>query len=165
VVTVVNMLFNLIQPNIAIFGEKDYQQLSIIRRMVSDLYMPIAIIEGETVREADGLAKSSRNRYLDDAQRQQAAHLSAALHRMQDAALHSNHVEEILALGQQYLQSQHIQAEYLSICSEATLEPLHTLQTTDTARIFIAAPIGEARLIDNMPLRPSFNTEDNMPCA
>ena len=165
VVTVVNILFNIIQPHIAIFGEKDYQQLSILRRMVSDLHMPIDIIEGATVRQEDGLAKSSRNRYLDDTQRQQAAHLFTALQLMQAHALHSNPLEETLKLGKQHLQEHHIQTEYLNICDESTLEPLQTLQNNDAARIFVAARIGKTRLIDNMPLCPSSPTEDNTPCA
>ncbi|MDQ6989121.1 MAG: pantoate--beta-alanine ligase, partial [Mariprofundaceae bacterium] len=98
VVTVVNILFNLIQPQIAIFGEKDFQQLSIIRRMVADLHMPIEIIEGETVREADGLAKSSRNRYLNEAEREQAAELSTALNLMVQAAKQGEQPEHIVML-------------------------------------------------------------------
>jgi len=165
VVTVVNILFNIIQPNIAVFGEKDFQQLAIIRRMVSDLHMPIAIIEGETVREADGLAKSSRNRYLNKTQRQQAAFIIQALRLMQQEALHDNNTNTILKKGLDFLKSHAISAEYLQICAENSLKPLNTLAYDTASRIFIAAPIGSARLIDNIPILSNATPEEDSPCA
>ena len=83
--TVVAKLFGLVAPDVAVFGEKDYQQLVLIRRMTSDLCMPVEVVGAETVREDDGLALSSRNRYLSDAERRTAVSLSQALRAGQDA--------------------------------------------------------------------------------
>jgi len=163
VVTVVNILFNIVQPNIAVFGEKDFQQLSIIQRMTTDLYMPIQIIAGETVREADGLAKSSRNVYLNEQQRIQAAQIPATLHFMQQTAKETDDYEQTMLAGQQHLQKHAISPEYLQICHKQSLEPVNTLENKEYLRIFIAAPIGSARLIDNMPLiAPSSDIEDDL---
>ena len=165
VVTVVNILFNIVQPNIAIFGAKDFQQLSIIRRMVSDLHMPVEIIEAETVREADGLAKSSRNRYLNEQQHKQAAELSACLRLMQKAAQQDQPLQKIIEVGLEHLQTHKIQPDYLFIASESTLQPVNSLDANELLRIFIAAPIGPARLIDNMPLYAAIEHEEPTPCA
>jgi len=163
VVTVVNILFNLIQPNLAIFGEKDFQQLTIIRRMVSDLHMPIEIIEGETVREHDGLAKSSRNRYLNEKQRKQACFIIESLILMQKEAEKQKNTDKIIKKGTAFLKKHDIQPEYVQICDENTLKPLENLQQALPARIFIAAPIGAARLIDNIAiLHPQ---EEDSPCV
>ena len=165
VVTVVNILFNLVQPNIAIFGEKDFQQLSIIRRMVSDLHMSVEIIECETVREEDGLAKSSRNRYLDSVQRNHAAEIPACLHLMQAGAKEGFSLEQVIKSGREHLLKHGITPDYLGIYYENSLEPTTTLDTEEPLRIFIAAPVGSARLIDNMPLFPLSNHEDSTSCA
>jgi len=165
VVTVVNILLNIVQPNIAIFGAKDFQQLSIIRRMVADLHMPVEIIEADTIREADGLAKSSRNRYLNTEQRKQAAELSTCLHLMQKAAKQGLTVQQIIETGLQHLQTHKIEPDYLQIVSESTLQPVQSLETNELLRIFIAAPIGSARLIDNMPLFAAIEHEETTPCA
>jgi len=164
VVTVVNILFNIVRPDIVIFGEKDFQQLTIIRRMVADLHMPIDIISGETVRESDGLAKSSRNRYLNSEQRQQASKLSCALQLMQDKAKHENDYANIMAAGLEYLKLQHIDIDYLEICDEYNLQAVSTTKHDAPLRIFIAATIGPARLIDNKPLL-SPTLEDKQPCV
>src|SRR6185436_8545154 len=86
VLTVVAKLFGLVAPDVAVFGQKDYQQLVLIRRMTSDLCMPVEVVGAETVREDDGLALSSRNRYLSDVERRTAVSLSQALRAGQDAA-------------------------------------------------------------------------------
>lgn len=165
VVTVVNILFSIIQPNIAIFGEKDFQQLSIIRRMVSDLYMPVEIIGSGTIREPDGLAKSSRNRYLNAEQRQQAIAIPKCLKMVQEAVQQGLSLQQALDIGLKHLETHHIPVDYLDICSERTLQSITTLDTTEPLRIFIAALLGSARLIDNQPLYPNLNNEDNTLCA
>jgi len=153
VATVVNMLFNIVQPDIAVFGEKDWQQLTIIRRMVADLQLPVEIIGAATMREADGLAMSSRNRYLDDDARRQALALSRALQCMQneaDAGMHNT--SELLVEARRELATFDIVPEYLDIRDANTLQPMECLQPESPARAFIAARVGSARLIDNMPL-------------
>jgi len=152
VVTVVNILFNIIRPHLAIFGEKDFQQLSIIRRMVSDLHMSVEVIGAPTIRELDGLAKSSRNKYLSDDEKLQAAEISTMLHLMQAQAKSGGTLQCILETGHQHLEKFDIQVEYLEICDEASLEPLLTISPNQAARILIAARVGATRLIDNMPL-------------
>jgi len=152
VVTVVNILFNIVQADIALFGEKDWQQLTILRRMTSDLQMPIEIMGVQTARETDGLAKSSRNRYLSATERQQAAHLSAALVAMQQrAAAGETAAETLKAEAKRMLAAAGITTEYLEIRSAKTLKPKRKLNK-QPARVFIAARIGNTRLIDNMPL-------------
>ncbi|HID36102.1 MAG TPA: pantoate--beta-alanine ligase, partial [Ghiorsea sp.] len=150
--TVVNILFNIVRPHLAVFGEKDFQQLSIIQRMVADLHMPIEIIGADIVREHDGLAKSSRNRYLNDVERTQAKEIVAALHIMQDAAEQGCDIQGILSAGKAHVTQQKINLDYLEVCDEHSLQPITALSDKVTARIFIAAFIGTTRLIDNKPL-------------
>lgn len=148
VTTVVSLLFNLVQPDVAVFGEKDYQQLTIIRRMVRDLHMPVQILGMPTRREANGLAMSSRNAYLSDEQRAQAACIHqqltatvAALRagRRDFAALQAEASQELLGAG---LQPQffEIRAEDLSLPDDATQQFV----------ILAAAKLGSTRLIDNL---------------
>lgn len=154
VLTVVNILFNIIQPRFAVFGEKDWQQLALIRRMVSDLQMAAEIVDVETVREADGLALSSRNRYLSDAERGKAVQLSRALVAMQKLAAGGEANAEILkAAGRSILAGVGIEPEYLEIRNARSLKTKWTLNRKQQARAFVAAVVGKARLIDNMPLR------------
>ncbi len=156
VATVVNMLFNIVQPDVAIFGEKDWQQLTIIRRMVADLHMPLVIIGMPTMREPDGLAMSSRNRYLSDSDRSSALALSCALKTMQQAAMHGQKdVSCLLEEGTGILAAAGIEPEYLDVRDAVSLMPLAHLDDRPdgaTARVFVAARVGAARLIDNMPL-------------
>ncbi len=153
VATVVNILFNIVQPDIAVFGEKDWQQLTIIRQMVHDLHLPTRIVSVATVREHDGLAMSSRNRYLDASERRRAAALSQTLIAMaEQAASGIRDCRQLLDTGQAVLQTQGITPEYLDIRHADTLHALGELQPDQPARAFIAARIGNARLIDNMPL-------------
>jgi pantoate--beta-alanine ligase len=150
VATVVAILLNIVQPEVAVFGDKDWQQLAIIRRMVSDLAMPVAIIGTPTVREADGLAMSSRNRYLGPEERKLAAGLFRALDTMRQASADGeNSTKTLLDIGHASLKEDDIAPEYLEIRDAETLrEPA----PGRPARAFIAARIGSARLIDNMPL-------------
>lgn len=151
VVTVVNMLFNIIQPNISVFGEKDWQQLAIIRRMVSDLHMPIEIIGSEIIRENDGLAMSSRNRYLDAGEHQKSLILSQTIFLIKKNIKQGQKTSKSIQFGIDNLKNNAISIEYLDVCNELTLTPENTI--TPQSRIFIAAKIGKTRLIDNISLR------------
>jgi len=160
VATVVSILFNIVQPEIAVFGEKDWQQLTIIRRMVEGLQMPLEIIGSETVREADGLAMSSRNRYLGTADRVKAKHLNLALTAMQTLAeFGESDAQVLLKAAGDILGGQDITPEYLEIRDAYTLQPVRMLQQAHPTRAFIAARIGASRLIDNatlaLPVEPS----------
>ncbi len=152
VVTVVNILFNIVQPNFAVFGEKDWQQLAIIRRMVSDQYLPIEIIGAEIIRETGGLAMSSRNRYLNERDRQQALSLSRALIAMQElASTGEKDIERLKIRAFEILDIADITPQYLDIRHATSLKRTRKL-TAHNNRVFIAAQVGSARLIDNMPL-------------
>jgi len=152
VVTVVNILFNIIQPNISIFGEKDWQQLSIIRRMVSDLHLPIDIIGSKIIREPDGLAMSSRNRYLSPHERQKSLYLSHTMMLIKKTIKIDEKASKFINYGIDNLKNNHIYPEYLEIRNELTLKPENTI--TPQSRLFIAAKIGNTRLIDNTSLKP-----------
>jgi len=151
VVTVVNMLFNIIQPNISVFGEKDWQQLAIIRRMISDLHMPIEIIGSEIIRENDGLAMSSRNRYLNPDEHQKSLILSQTMFLIKKNIKQDQKTSKSIQFGIDNLKNNAISIEYLDVCNELTLTPENTI--TPQSRIFIAAKIGKTRLIDNISLR------------
>ena len=151
VVTVVNMLFNIIRPDIAIFGEKDWQQLAIIRRMVSDLHMPIEIIGSDIIRESDGLAMSSRNRYLSPSERQKSLCLSQTMLLVKNNIQQGEKASKSLQFGIDNLKKYDIQPEYIEIRDELTLKPENTI--TPQSRMFIAAKIGTTRLIDNTSLK------------
>jgi len=154
VLTVVNILFNIVQPEMAIFGEKDWQQLALIRQMVADLQIPLEIVGSETVREADGLAMSSRNRYLSEADRTKAVKLSQALTAMQRlAAKGEADAARLKAAGSEILTGAGIEPEYLEIRNARSLKSKWTLNQRQSIRAFVAAKVGNARLIDNMPLR------------
>ncbi len=149
VATVVAKLLNQVQPDMVVFGEKDYQQLLVIRRMVRDLDMPIKIIGGATGREPDGLAMSSRNAYLTAAQRETAGELNKIMRHAiemieagEDAALHVEKAKTaLLAAGFKEVQ-------YLELRDADTLEPMKP--NTKSARLLAAVGIGDLRLIDNM---------------
>jgi pantoate--beta-alanine ligase len=151
VLTVVAKLFGLVRPDVAVFGQKDYQQLALIRRMNADLCMGVDVVGAETIREEDGLAMSSRNRYLDPDQRERATALSRALRR---AVAHgSEGVDHALAEARVELRAAHgVDLGYLVITA-ADLGPVpgDVLPGTE-GRILIAARVGRTRLIDNMPI-------------
>ncbi len=152
VVTVVNILFNIVRPDIALFGEKDWQQLAIIRRMVTDLHIPVEIVGCKTVREPDGLAMSSRNRYLSEEERRQAAVLYASLQKIaENIKKGDKNCEKLLKSARNYLKVHKIDPEYIEIQNASTLTKI-TRITDSPARAFIAATIGKARLIDNIAL-------------
>ncbi|MGH8774259.1 MAG: pantoate--beta-alanine ligase [Jiangellaceae bacterium] len=144
VLTVVAKLLNLTVPTYAVFGEKDYQQLVLIRRMVRELEMPYEIVGVPTVREPDGLALSSRNRYLSDDERAAALGLPRALDAGVDAG--SRGLAAVLAAARTVLEDAHIHAEYLQL-RDPELGPA---PRTGDARLLVAAVIGTTRLIDNV---------------
>lgn len=149
VATVVSKLFNMVQPDLAIFGQKDFQQLAVIRTLVNDLNMPIQIIGEPTVRSADGLALSSRNGYLSDEQRDAATVLYRSLQEMA-AALKAG--ERDLGKLIAHAQNQHAAAgfrpDYLEVRDANTLRPV-TAEDRHLV-ILVAAFIGNTRLIDNL---------------
>lgn len=148
VATVVTLLFRMTGCDVAVFGEKDYQQLAVIRRMNRDLWLGVEIIGAPIVRESDGLAMSSRNVYLNGDERERALALSRALGAIRDAAAHEKSVEALLARGRSLLE--HVELDYLEIVDAATLEPLVRLDRP--ARALVAAKVGKTRLIDNLAL-------------
>lgn len=149
--TVVNKLFNIVQPNIACFGKKDFQQLFIITEMVNNLNMPIKIIGVETGRANDGLALSSRNGYLSDAERHQAPELYKTLqHLQQKIQAGDNNYTNLLSHAKEQLNDHGWQVEYLEIRSAKTLLPA---QLEDKQLVILAAArLGKTRLIDNIEI-------------
>ncbi|KQY50212.1 MULTISPECIES: pantoate--beta-alanine ligase [unclassified Nocardioides] len=147
VLIVVAKLFGLVRPDVAVFGQKDYQQLALIRRMVDDLCMGIEVVGGETVREPDGLALSSRNRYLEPADREHAVALSRTLLRARENAMYG--ADSALAAARAELRaSDGVDLDYLVITgTDLGPAPAH-----GEARVIIAARVGSTRLIDNMPV-------------
>lgn len=148
VTSVVSRLFNIVQPDCAIFGQKDYQQLTIIRRLQADMHYPVTIVAGPTLREVDGLALSSRNQYLSPAERQLAPVLYRAVSECGDrmragvrdyAALEAHGKASLVVAG--------FRPDYFSIRNADDLQPA---QTTDRRLVvLVAAHLGRARLIDN----------------
>jgi pantoate--beta-alanine ligase len=151
--TVVAKLFGLVRPDVAVFGEKDYQQLVLVRRMSRDLCLGVDVVGAETVREADGLALSSRNRFLSTEDRERATVLSRALRAAQDHAAYGLPAARDAALGVlEELPESELDLDYLEIRTPE-LEDLGQGHSTPTpARILVAARLGTTRLIDNLPL-------------
>ena len=146
VLTVVAKLFGLVRPDVAVFGEKDYQQLTLIRHMARELALGVEIVGCPTVRESDGLAMSSRNRYLSDEERQRAAHISAALRA--GVAAGPDGADAVLAAAQAVLDSAGITPDYL-VLTDPDLGPA---QPGAEARLLVAARVGTPRLLDNTAL-------------
>ncbi len=153
VATVVAKLFSQVQPDLAVFGEKDWQQLAIIRRMTRDLDLPVEILGVPTLREADGLALSSRNAYLTTEQREAAVGFPAALLKAVKALEAGDAIAPTIdACVQQIIAAGFDAPDYVSLVDAASLEPLKTLDSE--ARLIAAARIGSTRLIDNHPVSP-----------
>lgn len=151
VATVVSKLFNIVQPDYAFFGEKDFQQLAVIRAMVTDLNIPVEIISVPTFREADGLAMSSRNSRLTEQQRKQAAKLYQSLKLAKQAVLARQCTyAEIERQFMQLLIGQGFKPDYFSICRRQDLQAA-TVEDTQLI-ILLAARLGKVRLIDNIQL-------------
>lgn len=148
VATVVAMLFNLVQPDVACFGEKDYQQLAVIRKLVADLHLPIEIIGVPTVRADDGLALSSRNGYLNEAQRAQAPRLYQVLCQARDDLESGRSPDDVLRESLGHLAYGSLKPDYLELRRAGDLGPV--TDTTHDAVLLGAVHLGSARLIDNL---------------
>lgn len=149
--TIVAKLFNLVQPDIACFGEKDFQQLAIIKQMVADLAMPIEIIPVATVREPSGLAMSSRNNKLSDAEKSIAPKLAQVMQLIaQDLQANPDSSEQLIQHASQTLDTSGFKTDEIHIVDPVTLMPLNS--TSKQAVILMAAYLGETRLIDNLVL-------------
>lgn len=152
VATVVSKLFNIVAPDIAVFGQKDFQQLMLIRQMVADLDMPVEVIAAPTMRESDGLAMSSRNNRLNEEQRQLAPNLYRVLQHLEIqlsegikdfAAIQKTAMLELDGLG--------FKSDYITVCNAKTLHPA---DATDKELVILAAAyMGDIRLIDNIPVQ------------
>ena len=152
VLTVVAKLFGLVRPDVAIFGEKDYQQLALIRRMAADLCLGIDIVGAPTDREPDGLARSSRNRYLDPEQRQQAVALSRALRAAQERAPYGVPAARWAAMS--VLRAEPgVELDYLALTTTGLGELPDYPEPGSEGRVLVAARVGTTRLIDNLPLQ------------
>jgi pantoate--beta-alanine ligase len=153
VATVVAKLFNLVQPDLAVFGRKDYQQLLTIRRLVTDLALPIEIVAGDTLRETNGLAMSSRNQYLSPAERETAALIHQTLLRMRNRVLAGDAVEAIESDASADLVAAGFRPDYAAIRRADDLAPAGGRREGLVG--LIAARLGTTRLIDNLPfVRP-----------
>ena len=149
VTSVVSRLFGLVAPDVAVFGQKDFQQQLVIRRMVEDLHWPIKIVTGETVREESGLAFSSRNHYLTDKERQVAPGLYSVLQQVgRDLQSGRSNFSELEGEAMKTLSGQGFSPEYVAIRRAVNLEPPD--RDTDTLVVLGAARLGSARLIDNL---------------
>jgi pantoate--beta-alanine ligase len=153
VTTVVAKLFNIVQPDFVFVGQKDAQQAVVIRRMVRDLDFPLEIVVVPTVREPDGLAMSSRNAYLDRAERGRAAALHRALAAAERAAASgARSTDEALAAAREELAAAGIEPEYLEARDAESLEPATTFNGRPVL-VAVAARLGSARLIDNIVIQ------------
>lgn len=159
VATVVARLFNLVQPDVAVFGRKDYQQLQVIRHLVRDLAFPVEIVEGPTRREADGLAMSSRNQYLSEDERRTAAVIHETLRLMRDQRASGRPLDEIQAKAANKLTAAGFEVDYAVIRRADLSEPVANDESGLVA--LIAARLGRTRLIDNLDLDGGDRLHDN----
>jgi pantoate--beta-alanine ligase len=148
--TVVAKLFGQVRPDVAFFGEKDWQQLQVVTRMVADLHLPLRIVGVPTVREADGLALSSRNRFLTEPERQLAPNLYKALMRAAEGIASGRQATQPLRAAHAALSGDGFGVDYLALVDGPTLEPIAAAQPG--ARLIAAARLGTVRLLDNVPV-------------
>ena len=147
--TVVSKLFNMVMPDAAFFGEKDYQQLAVIRKMTHDLNMALDIVGVTTCREDNGLAMSSRNNYLSEEERAQAGHIWKELNRVIDGLkTGSKNFFDLIQQGKINLIKQGFKPDYLEIRNAQTLKP--ATESDEQVVVLVAAILGKARLIDNI---------------
>ena len=152
VATVVALLFNLVQPDVAVFGEKDAQQLAVVRKLVRDLHFPVEIVAAPTIREEDGLAMSSRNAYLSSEERRAAAVLSRSLRAAEAAiAAGERRGDEVRRILSRMLNSEPLaRVEYAEVVDAETFQPVETLK--GRLVLPLAVRVGGTRLIDNLQL-------------
>ena len=147
VLTVVAKLLNIVSPTFVLFGQKDAQQVYLVKRMVADLNLPVTVKVVETVREDDGLARSSRNRFLDDKQRRAARVLSQALEAAESSA--DRGIDGVIAAAQSVLMGEpQVTLDYFAVVNPATFLPVDD-DYRGPADVLLAATVGETRLIDN----------------
>lgn len=150
VATIVCKLFNIVQPDIALFGRKDYQQLQVIKTMVTDLSLPIEVIGVETVREDSGLALSSRNGYLTEAEKARAPKLKASMDKLAEAIVLGQDIDQAVNDAKEFLRAAGLEPDYLEVREASSLKPV---SSDDKSLVILAAAyLGKARLIDNMTL-------------
>lgn len=149
VATVVTKLFNIVMPDVAVFGKKDYQQLQVIRQLVQDLDFNIEIIGGDIIRESDGLAMSSRNAYLTEEQRESALCLSRAVKMAKEkVAQGQTSAKALVEEMEEFIHSfDHTKVDYIEFCDPVTLVPVDEVQKTTV--LALAVQVGKSRLIDN----------------
>jgi pantoate--beta-alanine ligase len=150
VATVVAKLFGHVRPDAAAFGEKDWQQLQVIRRMVADLLLPVRIIGAPVIREADGLALSSRNRFLTSADRATAPVLYRELRETARAIVNGREVAAALQQVRHALSAHGMRVDYVALVDGNSLRPID--RADDSARLIAAAQLGSVRLLDNIGL-------------
>jgi pantoate--beta-alanine ligase len=151
VLTVVAKLFNIVQPDVALFGQKDVQQATLVQAMVRDLDYPLRVVVVPTVREPDGLAISSRNRYLSAEERRRALVLHQALQAVRDAwEQGERNAERLAAGGRQRFEASGVEVEYLALVEAHSLEPV--VEAGRGTIVAVAARVGATRLIDNLIL-------------
>ena len=148
--TVVNKLLNITSPVATFFGEKDFQQLALVKQMVGDLNMPIEVIGVETVRDQDGLALSSRNKRLSESQRELASQIPATLSLLKHSITEGHDLENAIKIAKEYLANfPEIKLDYLELRNQQ----LGQASMDDSVRALIAVQIGDIRLIDNMTVK------------
>ncbi len=146
--TVVLKLLNIVQPQVALFGKKDYQQLHIVRALVTQFNLPITLVGGETVRADDGLALSSRNQYLLAAEREEAPRLYRSLQLMRDGLLAGHSLQSLQQEAVNVLASHGWEVEYVSVRQRVDLRPVK--EEVGDLVILAAAKLGQTRLLDNL---------------
>ena len=148
--TVVAKLFNLVRPEVAVFGRKDAQQVAVIRKMAADLHFPVEIVAVATLRDADGLALSSRNRFLTPVQRLEALSIHQALRRAQEMVAQGERSTDRVVAEATHLLSQHrrIRVIYAALVDRDTMEAVREVRSGQTL-LTLAAWVDEVRLIDN----------------
>lgn len=148
VATVVAKLFNMVRPDLAFFGEKDFQQCAVISQLVRDLNFPLELVFEPTVREPDGLAMSSRNTYLSDEERLSALAISQALFSAKEAILRGANLQDTLAESREHMERAGLWVDYIALVHGTTLAKLDKFEVS--ARLIAAAKAGRTRLIDNV---------------
>lgn len=152
VATVVAALFNIVQPHFAFFGQKDAQQVAVVKRMVRDLHIPVEIVVGETIRESGKLAMSSRNRYLNESERTQSEVLSQILVAIRDSVANGGDfaIAKAEALSRLAKEAPIAQVEYLDMVDSETFQKLTSFEGRDSCTVVLAAKYGTTRLLDNI---------------